>query len=214
MARKGSPKRETAARILAAADELLGEVGFEGASVGEVAQRAGVNKALIFYYFNSKAELFERVLERYYANHLQALSGAFDAAGPLVVRLHRMIDVYFDFIIDNRRYPRLIQQLVSGSDAHLALVQRNLTPLFEWITKALSEVTPATGPLSARHFWVTFSGTVINYFTYAPVLAPVWGEDPMSPNALSERRTHLHWMVDAVLSRLSSDDNTDLGQLD
>jgi hypothetical protein len=97
-----------------------------------------------------------------------------------------------------------VQQLVSSGDRHLELVQRNLAPLFQWITDSLAEVAPAEGPLAARQFFVTFSGTVINYFTYSPVLAPMWGDDPMSDQALRERREHLHWLVDTILDRLAA----------
>jgi hypothetical protein len=69
---------------------------------------------------------------------------------------------------------------------------------------ALGELAPTEGPLAARQFYVTFSGMVINYFTYAPVLGPMWGEDPMSEKALSERRAHIHWMVDLLLEGLAT----------
>jgi AcrR family transcriptional regulator len=195
---------ERAARILEAADELLGEVGFDAASIARVARRADVNKALVFYYFGSKESLFQQVLERYYQAHQRALASAFADDGPLRDRLHRMMDAYFDFIVANDRYPRLVQQLVASGDRHLELVQRNLAPLFQWITEALSEIAPADGPLAARQFFVTFSGTVINYFTYSPVLAAMWGDDPTSEQALAERRDHLHWLVDTILDRLES----------
>lgn len=193
---------DTAQRILEAADELLCEVGFDGASVRDVAERAGVNKASVFYHFNSKEELFERVLEGYYRAHMEALASAFAGEEPVRERLHRMIDAYLDFIGENRRYPRLVQQQVAGIDTR-SLVARNLKQLFDWTRRALEEVVPKEGPLSARHFYVTFSGIVINYYTYTPVLGDAWGEvDPMSPAALAERRAHVHWMVDVVLGAL------------
>lgn len=199
----GEPAEAGAAeKILEAADGLLSEVGYEGASVAAVAKRAGVNKALVFYYYGSKAALFERVVQRYYAAHLLALSDALDTDTPLGPRMHQMVDAYLDFIAGNRRYPRLIQQLVAGSADHHAIIQKNLAPLFEWTRDALADVAPATGPLAARQLFVTFSGMVINYFTYAPVLAPLWGDDPMSEAGISERRAHLHVMVDLILGAL------------
>ncbi|MAE70169.1 MAG: hypothetical protein CME06_06835 [Gemmatimonadetes bacterium] len=195
----------TAARILEAADELLADVGYEGVSMRDVAERAGVNKALVFYYFNSKVELFDRVLERYYAAHLAALSGAIEGTGPLRERLHRVVDAYLDFIEENRRYPRLIQQQVAGGDTHHELIRRNLAPLMGWAERTFSEVAPLTGPLAARHIFVTFSGIVINYYTYAAVLGPLWGDDPASPPSLAERRAHVHWMADTVLDGLESE---------
>ncbi len=193
---------ETAARILKSADELLGEFGYDQTSMRLVAERAGVQKALVFYYFKSKSELFDCVLERYYEKHLAVLRLASSAEGTIYERLHRVIDAYFDFVVENLRYPRLVQQLVSGSDEHTELIQRSLSPLFEHVVHLLEEVAPGTGALAAKQFFVTISGTVINYFTFAPALHRVWGSDPMAPESLADRRAHVHWLIDATAEKL------------
>lgn len=194
--------KDTAAKILEAADHLLAEVGYDGMSVQAVANAAGVNKALVFYYFNSKSALIQIVLERYYAGHLAALEGAFNAEGPLAERMHRLVDAYLDYIEANTRYPRLVQQQILSGGEHRELIQHNLAPLYTWVVEALSELAPEHGPTAARQLFVTFSGVVINYYTFAPVLEPLWGSDPLSPEALLERRAHVHFVVDALLARL------------
>jgi len=50
-------------RILDAARDVFSEVGFGTARVDEIARRARVNKALIYYYFSSKEELYDAVVE-------------------------------------------------------------------------------------------------------------------------------------------------------
>lgn len=54
-------------RILEAAEQIFAEVGFDGARVNDIASKAGVNKALIYYYFESKDaildELFEKLMD-------------------------------------------------------------------------------------------------------------------------------------------------------
>ncbi len=198
--------KKTAASILLAAEEVLGEVGYDGASVMEIARRAGVNKALVFYHWGSKADLFEQVLERYYSRHRDALSDALDSEGSLTERFHNMVDAYMDFIDENRLYPRLVQQQISGGGPHLELVQRHLEAFFSWTTQALAKITPESGPLAARHFYLSLSGIVVNYFTYAPVLGSLWGQDPLSPEAVAERREHVHWLVDTMLKQLVTDE--------
>ncbi|TVQ40892.1 MAG: TetR/AcrR family transcriptional regulator [Spirochaetaceae bacterium] len=56
---------DSRARILSCAQELFAQQGFEGARVDEIARRAGVNKALIYYYFRNKQELFDRLVEQF-----------------------------------------------------------------------------------------------------------------------------------------------------
>lgn len=57
---------ESKTRILRAAEAEFAEKGFDGARVDAIAARAGVNKALIYYYFKSKAGLLEVLFEDFF----------------------------------------------------------------------------------------------------------------------------------------------------
>ncbi|VAV93593.1 Transcriptional regulator of pyrimidine catabolism (TetR family) [hydrothermal vent metagenome] len=50
-------------RILAAAEEEFAQNGFKGATTDTIAKRAGVPKANLHYYFSTKAELYQQVIE-------------------------------------------------------------------------------------------------------------------------------------------------------
>lgn len=54
---------DTSERIVEAAMEEFSESGFGGARVARIAEKAGVNKALLFYYYRSKAKLYGAVME-------------------------------------------------------------------------------------------------------------------------------------------------------
>lgn len=189
-------------RILEAADELFTEWGFDGVSARDIARRAGVNKALIFYYFGDMEALFTRIVGRYYAAQRDAVACALQAEGPVRERLHLLIDAYVDFMGQHVRYPRMVQRQLTGRGGDLALIQESLAGLYASVESVLGDRTPAEGPLAARHFFVTFSAAVINYFTYAPALAQAWDRDPLSAGAISERRAHLHWLADTLLDAL------------
>ena len=60
MAEKIADKRE---HILAVAEKLFGDHGFDGTSVRDIAQHANVNLAMISYYFGSKEKMLEALLE-------------------------------------------------------------------------------------------------------------------------------------------------------
>ncbi|MEX1369449.1 MAG: TetR/AcrR family transcriptional regulator [Nannocystaceae bacterium] len=198
----GKPR---AREILAAAEGLLVEQGYEGLTAQAVAQRAGVNKALVFYYWGSTAELFDTVLRRYYARHEAALVEAFAVQGPLPDRVHAIIDAYLDYMEANRGYVRLVQQQVCSQGPHLPTVRRHLADLLRLTTEQLAQLVPKQGPASAKHLHLSLSAMVVNYFTYAPAMGEAWGADPMSEAALAERRAHVHWVVDAWLDRLGRD---------
>ncbi len=202
---KGKGKGDTAARILEAADALLGERGYDGVSMRDIARRAGVNKALVFYHWKSKEDLFDAVLDRYYEAHAAALEGAFAAEGTFRERIHRLIDAYADFMDAHAAYPRLVQLEILRGGTHLKKIQKNLGTLFTWTVKTLQGVAPEEGPTSARQLFLSIAGLVVHYYTYAPALKAVWGEDPLGKPARAERRRHLHWVVDALVDKLVAD---------
>jgi AcrR family transcriptional regulator len=199
----GTPEVPARERILRSTEALLRDRGVDGVSMGDVAKHAGIDKSLIFYYFRTKADLIETVLDGYYAAHTGALSAAFQAEGSFSERLHRVIDAYFGFIDAHRLYPRLVQQEVSRSDVDVSKIRGSLAVLCGWTERMLAGIVPPDGPLAARHFFLTLSGIVINYFTYASALDQVWQGDPMSEEARAERRKHVHWVVDAMLEKLA-----------
>lgn len=200
---------ETSARalqILAAADELLAERGPDHVSMRDIAERAGVNKALIFYYFGSRTQLFEKVLERYYRSHAKALAAAFSGGGNPLERVRRAVDAYLDFMDQNHLFARLVMQEVAHhEDGKLPQIRANMQQLYELMRDEFKDVLPADGPLSAKHFFVTLSASVINYYTYAKVLRGVWNADPSSPEMLRERRNHMQWLAETIVSRLVQD---------
>ncbi len=63
--------------IMAAAEEVFAQVGFNGATTGAIARLAGVPKANLHYYFSTKAELYHRVTEDV-CEHWLAAARAFD----------------------------------------------------------------------------------------------------------------------------------------
>ena len=194
--------KKTPIRILEAADKLFSQIGFDGVSVNDVAVEARVNKASVFYHFGNKEALFEQVLSNYHTAHQNALEQAFSDGGTKRERLHKVIDAYINFISENRRYPTLVQGLLTASNDRSAFVKRGLAPLQTWIEEALSDDIPNMGPTSARHFFITVTGAVMNYFTYGPALSDAWAEDMLGESGIQERREHLHWLVDTLLDNL------------
>ncbi|RQD75485.1 MAG: TetR/AcrR family transcriptional regulator [Candidatus Syntrophonatronum acetioxidans] len=67
---QNNTRQDTKIRILEAAEKVFSEKGFDGSRVDEIARRAKVNKALIYYYFSSKQNLFEELIKE----HLEELA--------------------------------------------------------------------------------------------------------------------------------------------
>ncbi len=202
---KGSVGRES---ILQAAETLFIDRGFDGVSINDVAEKAGVAKALVFYHFHNKNELFNTVLHRYYREQARVLKSAIGIVkGSIREKLHAGVDAYLDFITANPGYPRLIQGEICTNTRGLEKILEHMEPLHHWGENIFGENLPARGPLSPRHLFISVFGMMVTYFTYTPVTRELWQEDPMSRPAMEERREHIHWVVEAILRHLELPEN-------
>ena len=87
----------TSEQIFAAATAEFSEKGFGGARVDNIAERANINKSMIYHYFNNKEQLFTAVLEGAYAqirSHEQEL--ALDHLDP-VDAIRKLVDYTFGY---------------------------------------------------------------------------------------------------------------------
>ena len=97
---------------MAAARDEFARRGFAGARVEQIAQRAGVNKQLLFYYYHSKRGLFQAVLTESATELEGALAGlALPAGGPLE-RLRLTLQAQFEFLA---RHPEIVALLGQGT---------------------------------------------------------------------------------------------------
>ena len=88
----------SALRIIAAAREEFSRRGFDGARVEQIAQRAGVNKQLLFYYFHSKRGVFTAVLARGAAELEHALADLPIGGERPLDRIRVALGAQFDFL--------------------------------------------------------------------------------------------------------------------
>lgn len=103
-----SDKRD---HILVVAEALFGEKGFDGTSVRDIAQQAGVNLAMISYYFGSKEKLLEAMIEfraMYAYGILEELSKN-ESLSPWD-KIDRLAEFYVDRILNNLPFHNIMYQ--------------------------------------------------------------------------------------------------------
>src|SRR3954468_11564465 len=86
------------AAILDAALEVFSKRGYNGASIDEIAQAAGISKALIYEHFPSKKELHVSLLERHTQEIFVRLSQTADTGDPGEVRLRNGVDAFLEWV--------------------------------------------------------------------------------------------------------------------
>jgi AcrR family transcriptional regulator len=190
-------------KILRAADRVFGEMGFDAATVRQIAEISKTNKALIHYHFNSKEGLFKSVLDHYFEELSDVLHKTLIADRPLPDRMNRLFEQYIEFLEKNKNFIHIIHREINGGK-QMARVIAHMVPLFQLVLRGIREAYPATrsGDLSAEHLLISGYGMIITYFTCGGIVEQLVGSDPILPKNLQVRRKHLYRMLEIILAAL------------
>ena len=135
-----SKRAETTRRILDTASEIFSESGFEGARVDEIARRAGVNKATIYYHIGDKQALYGKVIHDLFGNAAGEVKQNIKASLSPQDKLKKYIHTVADMV---DRYPEIaaimLREQASGGKNLPELVARDIAGIVGIITEILDE---------------------------------------------------------------------------
>jgi len=189
---------EARTRILEAALKEFSAHGLAGARTEAIAATAGVNKALLYYYFAGKETLYAAALELAAGRVRDISLAALNCDASPGERLLRMALNHFDRILTQREFQSLMQQEMirrhKGEPGNLSvLAERIFKPLHDRF-KQIVEEGVASGELIDVD-WLQMElaalGANVFYFLSAPILRLTVGPDepePFSPESLAARR--------------------------
>ena len=83
--------KDTEQKILESARNVLIQKGLAGARMQDIADQAGVNKALLHYYFTSKDKLFNIVFEQEFGNFFSSLAQVIASDQPLFEKIKKVV---------------------------------------------------------------------------------------------------------------------------
>jgi AcrR family transcriptional regulator len=91
----------------AAKDEFI-EKGFDGTRMQEIAKRAGINKALLHYYYRTKEKLFDAIFEKVFKAFMPSVFEVMQSDAPLFYKIEIFISSYLKLIYENPHIPSFI----------------------------------------------------------------------------------------------------------
>lgn len=142
-------------QVLLAAGRLFTENAFEEITMREIAETAGISKALLYHYFPSKTELFKAAAAQYSAE-LQALIAP-DGEGTPIEQLNRSLDAYLGWIEANSHAWRKLMQSAATLPEAGRLLESFRT---ETLDQILEHLTGAEEPppllRNALHGWLGY----------------------------------------------------------
>lgn len=116
---RGEGKEAVVQRILKAALEVFAEKGFAGASMDEIAVRAGVNKAMLYYYLGDKHTLFTQAVLDAIAPVQQAAHHVAQLGGSVTQRLVQLQAAFAQAFGANPHLPRLMLRMLFTELEHI-----------------------------------------------------------------------------------------------
>jgi TetR/AcrR family transcriptional regulator len=195
---------ETRTTILKAAEHIYAESGLAGARTDAIAVAAGVNKALLYYYFKSKEGLYQAVvgsqLQEFQQRTREILS-AEGAAGPILMRY---VSYHFDFIGTHPNYPRIFQRMMMEGDRVLERTIREHSIPLKKLLMAVLERGMKSGEfrrVDKGHAIISIAGLAVHYFNIAPAIRLVTGQDPYSKANLATRKVEVLSFIRHALFR-------------
>ena len=195
---------ETRSAILRAAERIYAESGLAGARTEAIAAGARVNKALLYYYFQSKEGLYQAVVGtqiREFRRQAEDILSARGRAGPILLRY---VSYHFDFIGTHPHYPRLFQRMMMEGDRTLERMVREFSIPLKKLLVALLERGMKSGEfrrLDKEHTIVSIAGLTAHYFNIAPAFRAVTGQDPYSKANLAMRKAEVLKFIRYALFR-------------
>ena len=201
---RGRDREASRSTILAAALAEFAGHGLAGARMDAIASAAGVNKALLYYYFRSKDELYAAVLDEFFQRLRTRIGRALDTGTSPGERILLYARAHFDCVSESRHYARLVHDEMSvggeGSPHLRHIVENYIRPIALRVLEALREGS-ATGEfrqVDPAQFAPTMAASIVTYFV-SPVVRRLRAGDPYAPDAIKERRAAVLDFIAAAL---------------
>lgn len=206
-------EKNTEEKIIQSAQKIFSEKGFGGARMQEIADDAGVNKALLNYYFRSKDKLFEIVFKMIFKPMLENLSELIDHQGDIFEVIENFIRHHYRFIRKNPQAPIMMAKELSsfkgrqpGSVTSILITQIKLTGFPQKVANLLQQAVDKgeirkTDPIQLI---ISILSLNIMYIIIRPIYTKVFADHIPDLDQFEEEREDE--IVNLVLSSLKNKD--------
>lgn len=167
--------------ILAAAEQEFLEKGFDGARTVSIAERAGVTHAMLHYYYRTKEQLFQKIMdEKMQVFSSSVINALGDAGKPLLERLESGIRNHFDFLAANPRLPSFIVREIGKRDIGVVeIIKEKALPILVQTQKDLDGLADEGKivRIDAINLLLDIVSQNVFPFIVHPIAKDVWGQE-------------------------------------
>jgi TetR/AcrR family transcriptional regulator len=195
----------TQKKLLAAARREFAGKGLAGARVDEIAERAGVNKQLVYHYFGDKDALYLAVLEWVY-EEIREHERKLNLEGlPPEQAIRKLIENSFDHLALHPDFILLLNDENRDGARHVRgsrKLEAMHSPLVSLVSSILKQGVRAgtfRKGINPVHLYISIAGLSYFFFSNTPTLSAIFGKDLTTAAAKRSRRKHV---VDLVMQAL------------
>ncbi len=190
-----SKQKNTEELILNAAKKLFISHGLEKTKMQQIADEAGINKALLHYYFRSKDKLFEAILEDVFSEIAPILQSFFGEKIPFLEKIGYFVETYIDLIKKNPFLPEFIFNELNRSPKRMIniMISVGVNPQII-LDQMKQEVTNGSiKDFDPKQLLVNILSLTIFPLIAKPILMGIMFEndDKLFNQFIEERKTHI-----------------------
>jgi len=120
-------EKNTEEKILDAAKDVFQQKGMTGARMQEIADKAGINKALLHYYYRTKEKLFEKVFELAFSLFIPKVKEMMGSEKPIFEKIEFFIENYLNLLQKHPYIPGfVISELNRNPEILIKLFEKNV----------------------------------------------------------------------------------------
>ena len=193
--------------ILAAAEQEFIAKGYDGARTTSIAQTAGVTHAMLHYYFRTKEQLFERIVDEKFRVMSQSMLAVFgDPNLPILERIKGGIEAHFDYIAANPELPRFVINEIITRPERYELLHRHVGVIVSNIYDNLQREIDAAAErkeierLDIRMLFISIMSLNIFTFVAYPFMRPIMGALMADRNKFLEERKREN--IETIMRRI------------
>lgn len=193
---KSRDAERTRCAVLDAAEALFADRGFAATSMADVGAHAGVSRGTPGYLFRSKGELYRAVVDRSFADALEAVRAgrlrAMRSGRPAADVLEGAVSDYVDFVTAHPKFVRLIQREALGEASGLGNVPLGQAVGAEAVAALAQELGfPPRARSAVMHVFLSLIALTWFPLLHATTLIPAIGFDAGDPRFVAARKKHI-----------------------
>lgn len=161
----------TKEKIVHAAKLVFIRKGMDGARMQEIADEAGINKALLHYYFHSKQELFDEIFYGILSNLIPGLITIFTKDIPFVEKIELIVAQYDSYMLMNPFLPQFVMREINRDPEQLSRFMTDQGLDFGKVEEMINREVESgrIRPITFQHLFVSLIGMIVAPYIGRPL---------------------------------------------